>query len=114
MQGVEALLRWNHPKLGIVRPANFIPIAEDNGLIVPIGEWALRAACVQRKQWEKDGHTDFRVAVNVSPRQFREARFAQRVKEILEETDLAGEYLELEITESSIVEDVESVFSTLR
>lgn len=114
VQGVEALLRWNHPKLGIVRPANFIPIAEDNGLIVPIGEWALRTACLQRKQWEREGYTDFRIAVNVSPRQFREARFAQRVKEILEETDLAGEFLELEITESSIVEDVEGVFSTLR
>lgn len=112
--GVEALLRWNHPSLGLVRPTDFIPIAEDNGLIVPIGEWVLRTACLQRKQWESEGCTNFRVAVNVSPRQFRAARFAQRVKEILEEADMPGEYLELEITESSIVEDVEGVFSTLR
>lgn len=114
VRGVEALLRWNHPSLGLVGPGNFISIAEDNGLIVPIGEWVLRTACIQRKQWEADGYTNFRISVNVSPRQFRASRFAQRVKEILEETDMPGEYLELEITESSIVEDVEGVFSTLR
>ncbi len=114
LQGVEALLRWHHPKVGMVSPSEFIPIAEDNGLIIPIGDWVLRTACEQRKLWEAEGHPEFRVAVNVSPRQFREARYAHRVKEILEETGLPGELLELEITESSIVEETESVFATLR
>ncbi|WP_226536194.1 bifunctional diguanylate cyclase/phosphodiesterase [Fictibacillus halophilus] len=100
--GAEALLRWEHPEWGSISPAEFIPIAEETGLILQIGEWVLRGACLQNKQWQKDGFRELRVAVNISSRQFQQSDLVERVSEILKETGLAPEYLELELTESII------------
>jgi len=111
--GVEALVRWQHPQLGLVSPAEFIPLAEDNGLIVPIGEWVLRTACRQTREWQEKGFPALRVGVNVSARQFHEQHFAEIILEILEETGLAPEYLELELTESSIMSDAQATIDVL-
>jgi EAL domain-containing protein (putative c-di-GMP-specific phosphodiesterase class I) len=111
--GVEALVRWQHPQLGLVSPAEFIPLAEDNGLIVPIGEWVLRTACRQARQWQEKGLPALRVGVNVSARQFHQQHLAETVLKILEETSLAPEYLELELTESSIMSNAEATIDVL-
>jgi diguanylate cyclase len=102
MIGAEALLRWEHPEWGSISPAEFIPIAEETGLILQIGEWVLRGACLQNKKWQDDGFPQVRVAVNISSRQFQQSDLVERVREILKETGLAPEYLELELTESII------------
>jgi EAL domain-containing protein (putative c-di-GMP-specific phosphodiesterase class I) len=104
LMGVEALVRWQHPDRGLVSPAHFIPLAEETGLIVPIGEWVLREACRQQKLWLDAGKKVGKVAVNLSPRQFRQKNFPGKVEAILRETNLAAEYLELEITESCAME----------
>jgi len=104
LMGVEALVRWQHPDRGLVSPAHFIPLAEETGLIVPIGEWVLREACRQQKLWLDAGRRVGKVAVNLSPRQFRQKNFPGKVEAILRETQLAAEYLELEITESCAME----------
>jgi len=101
--GVEALVRWQHPQLGLLSPAEFIPLAEDNGLILPIGEWVLRTACRQNRDWQQRSFAAMRVGVNVSALQFQQPHLAARVLQILEETGLAPEYLDLELTESSIM-----------
>ena len=106
MTGMEALLRWNHPDLGIVSPAQFIPIAEETGLIGPIGEWVIRTACLQNKAWQVLGLPPVRVAVNLSPRQFTDENLPNSIASILEETGMAPDWLELEITESMIMHDV--------
>ena len=111
--GVEALVRWQHPQLGLVSPAEFIPLAEDNGLIVPIGEWVLRTACRQARQWQEKGLPALRVGVNVSARQFHQQHLAETVLKILEETSLAPEYLELELTESSIMSNAQATIDVL-
>jgi diguanylate cyclase len=98
--GVEALLRWEHPKMGTVSPTKFIPIAEEIGLIATIGEWVLRTACAQNKAWQEEGLPPIRVAVNLSLHQFREDNLVQMIEGILIETGLDPTYLELEITES--------------
>lgn len=98
--GVEALIRWNHPKLGLIMPNDFISIAEDTGLIIPIGEWVMRTACKQNKAWQEAGYEPMTMAVNVSIRQFMSRGFPVIVKRILDETKLEPQYLELEITES--------------
>jgi len=98
--GVEALLRWNHPEVGLISPADFIPIAEETGLIVTIGEWVLRQACRQLRQWQEEWHEPLIMAVNISIRQFMSGSFPGMVRSILEETGLEPQYLELEITES--------------
>lgn len=98
--GMEALLRWFHPVLGNVPPPKFISIAEETGLIVPLGEWVLRTACVQNKAWQDAGLQPMRVAVNLSIQQFQEEKFVSTVQNILQETGLDPHYLELEITES--------------
>lgn len=100
--GAEALLRWEHPEWGSISPAEFIPIAEETGLILQIGEWVLRGACLQNKQWQNDGFRDLRMAVNISSRQFQQSDLVERVRVILKETGLSPEYLELELTESII------------
>ncbi|WP_119154993.1 putative bifunctional diguanylate cyclase/phosphodiesterase [Caldimonas tepidiphila] len=105
--GVEALIRWQHPEFGLVPPARFIPLAEETGLIVPIGEWVLRTACRQNKAWQQQGLPPVKVSVNVSPRQFKEKSWTATVAQVLAETGLDPKYLELEITESLIMEDVE-------
>lgn len=103
--GVEALLRWNSPKLGMVPPADFVPVAEETGLIVPIGEWVLRTACIQAQTWQiAEGFSSLRMAVNLSPRQFADPDFVERIAVILRETGLRPELLELEITESLLMQ----------
>ena len=96
----EALLRWRHPEFGILAPDVFIPIAESRGDIIPIGEWVLKTACAQARSWHDDGIRDLRIAVNVSPIQFRQANFLSLVRQALAEAGLAPEYLELELKES--------------
>jgi diguanylate cyclase (GGDEF)-like protein/PAS domain S-box-containing protein len=102
--GVEALLRWNNPTLGPVPPRDFIPVAEDSGLIVPIGQWVLAEACRQTRRWHDAGHRDLRVAVNVSVRQFRRKGFCDVVQSALAHSGLSPRHLELEITESVLME----------
>ena len=103
--GVEALVRWQHPQLGLISPSEFIPLAEDAGLIVPIGEWVLRTACMQAQRWRDQGIAPIQIAVNISARQFHDQDFSQTVIRTLEETGLSPKYLELEVTESSIMQD---------
>ncbi|HVZ12860.1 MAG TPA: EAL domain-containing protein, partial [Bauldia sp.] len=114
MFAVEALVRWHHPELGIIQPAKFIPMAEESGLIVPLGDWVLREACRQNKAWQNAGMPPISVCVNVSARQFRERTWVSRVEEILKETGLAPEYLELELTESLLMHDVGQAIATMR
>jgi diguanylate cyclase (GGDEF)-like protein/PAS domain S-box-containing protein len=105
---LEALIRWRRGDEGLVYPARFIPLAEETGLIIPIGEWVLRSACQQMCRWAKDGHGDLRVAVNLSPRQFRQADMVATIRDILTETGANAHQLELEITESIAMQDPES------
>src|SRR6267143_3257603 len=98
--GVEALIRWQHPSLGMVSPVNFIPIAEETGLIIPIGQWVFETACAQSRRWRESGHANLRMAVNLSPRQFRQSDLVASVSKALESTGVAAEALELEVTES--------------
>ena len=112
--GAEALLRWRHPELGLVPPNKFIPIAENSGLIIPIGEWVLRTACAQARQWQDEGLPALPVAVNVSAVQFRQDRFLQVVTNVLDETGLAPRYLELELTEGLLLSNSEVMLSMLQ
>lgn len=109
----EALLRWHHPERGMVSPADFIPLAEETGLIVPIGDWVLRAACRQCKAWHDAGLPLLIVSVNVSARQFRERNWAAHVAAVLAEVGLDPRYLELELTESLIMQDVPGALATM-
>jgi diguanylate cyclase (GGDEF)-like protein len=103
--GAEALLRWRHPELGLVLPGEFLSLAENTLLIVPIGAWALRAACAQAAHWQSNGHPGFRIAVNVSPQQFQPGEFVATVRDALQETGLRADSLELELTERSLLHD---------
>lgn len=114
LSGVEALLRWDSAELGPLPPAEFVPIAEESGLIVPIGEWVLRTACEQARAWQLAGLRLPRVAVNVSVRQFATEGFAEVVGRVLRETALPASALELEITESVLMRDGEAAVATLR
>jgi diguanylate cyclase (GGDEF)-like protein len=111
--GAEALLRWWNPDLGAVSPARFIPVAEDTGLIVPIGKWVLKTACAQNVAWQRQGLPPISMAVNVSPRQFKDPRLLLDVREVLADTGMAPELLELEVTEGLIIQDVEQAMETL-
>ena len=111
--GMEALLRWKHPELGMVPPTQFIPLAEDTGLISPIGDWALATACRDAKRWRDLGFTDLRVAVNLSARQFRQSDLVQKVQSILLETSLDADGLELELTESMIMHNPQETIVAL-
>jgi diguanylate cyclase (GGDEF)-like protein/PAS domain S-box-containing protein len=106
--GAEALVRWQHPEKGLVPPGHFIPLAEESGLIVPIGEWVLEQSCILLSRWKIPTHdgSGFRLAVNVSPRQFRQADFVQRVGEILQETGADPRQLTLEVTEGLLIDDI--------
>ena len=105
--GMEALLRWQHPELGMLPPTRFIPLAEETGLIVPIGDWVLRAACRQNKAWQRAGLGYLRVAVNLSIRQFAQPNLVQSIAATLQETALEPHYLDIELTESLLMADVE-------
>lgn len=110
----EALVRWQHPDMGLISPADFIPLAEETGMIVPLGEWVLLAACAQNKAWQQAGLPLVRVAVNLSCQQFAERNLARVVEEVLEETGLAADYLGLEITESLMMRNVDASIAVLR
>ncbi|OES46320.1 bifunctional diguanylate cyclase/phosphodiesterase [Domibacillus iocasae] len=111
--GNEALIRWNHPSLGMISPAEFIPLAEETGLIVSIGEWVLRTACKQTREWQKAGFSEIGISVNLSPRQFQQANLIETVSEVLKETGLEPQYVELEITESIAMFNEEYVIAKL-
>ena len=95
---IEALARWHHPEFGMVPPTQFIPLAEETGLIVPIGEWVLRTACLQNRAWQEEGFPPMRVSVNFSPRQFQQLDLAEMVERVLADTGLEPRWLELEVT----------------
>ncbi len=112
--GMEALVRWQHPKQGLlIPPGGFIPVAEDSGLIVPLGAWVLHTACAQNKAWQTAGFKPVCVAVNLSARQFRQQDLVELVTRTLQETGLDAAYLELELTESMVMQDVETTIVTL-
>jgi diguanylate cyclase (GGDEF)-like protein/PAS domain S-box-containing protein len=111
---VEALIRWNHPTLGVIPPIKFIPLAEACGLIVPIGDWVLHEACRQNKAWQDAGLPSVNISVNISARQFREKDLVSRVVRALQISGLDGQFLELELTESLIMQDVASAVATMK
>ncbi len=110
--GAEALVRWQHPTRGLVPPAKFIPVAEDSGLILPLGEWVLKAACEQLRAWQRDG-IELQVAVNVSARQFQQRNLADIVMGVMAESGVDPQFIEIELTESAIMNDAEASISTL-
>lgn len=116
LAGFEALVRWNHPNRGLVSPVDFIPVAEETGLIVPIGMWMLREACRQTRAWQQSfpAHADLDVSVNLSARQLKDPTLPQQVEAILAETGLAPRYLKLEITESAMMEDAAAALQLLQ
>jgi diguanylate cyclase (GGDEF)-like protein len=114
LHSVEALLRWNHPERGLVSPDEFISVAEESGYIVPIGLWVLREACRQIKAWEHAGLDPPRVAINVAPVQFRQADFLRQLRQILREHAVSPSLIELELTESSLMENTDGIQRCLR
>jgi predicted signal transduction protein with EAL and GGDEF domain/FixJ family two-component response regulator len=111
--GVEALVRWRHPEHGIIPPNDFIPLAEETGLIVPIGAWVLRTACTQARAWHQQAGRSVRVAVNLSARQFKDENLAQTVLSVLNDTGLDARLLELELTEGTLMDDALATLATL-
>lgn len=112
--GMEALIRWNHPELGLVPPVQFIGLAEETGLIVPMGAWVIRTACAQSKAWERQGLGKFRMAVNVSVRQFAQPDLVEYIAAVLAETGLDPQSLEIELTESLVMNDVDRSIDILQ
>jgi len=112
--GLEALIRWHHPEMGDVAPADFIPLAEETGLIVPIGEWVLRHVCEQMSSWHQAGRAPLCVAVNLSACQFRQTMLRQLVRRILAESRISPAWLELELTESVIMDDIQTSSTVLK
>jgi diguanylate cyclase (GGDEF)-like protein len=113
ISGVEALLRWNHPDLGLLQPSRFIPLAEETGLIVPIGKWVLETACAQNMAWQRQGLPAIRIAVNLSPRQFADPNVLHDIRGALEKSGMPAQLLELEITESMVMQNVERTVRVL-
>jgi EAL domain-containing protein (putative c-di-GMP-specific phosphodiesterase class I) len=111
--GMEALIRWQHPDMGLIAPAAFIPLAEETNLIVPIGEWVLLTACAQNKAWQVAGFPPMRVTVNLSGNQFRQKNLAETIDKVLYNTGLDPQYLELELTESIIMQGEETTITML-
>ena len=114
INSVEALVRWRHPEIGMIPPGEFIPLAEGNGLIVPIGYWVLMSACRQIRTWQAAGHEHISVAVNLSALQFRQHDLLEQILQILKETGICPHQLELEITESTIMDNIDAAASTMR
>ncbi len=112
--GMEALLRWQDPELGMISPADFIPVAEEAGLIVPIGEWVLRQALRQNREWQQQGYPAIPISINLSPRQFRQKNLVEMVRSALIESDQPASLLELEITESTLMRDADETLGKLR
>ncbi len=112
--GLEALIRWQHPELGLVPPNQFIPVAEENGLIINIGKWVIKTACEQNIAWQKQGLSAVKIAVNLSGRQFQDRHLVTTISQILEETKLDPCYLEIEITESAALEDMGFAIAVLQ
>jgi len=113
VDSMEALLRWYHPEQGNVKPGLFIPLAEETGLVLPLGEWALIEACRQNKEWQDEGLRPLRVSVNLSAMQFKNRDLVEMVQHALDDTGLAAEHLMLELTETTIIESVEETIATL-
>lgn len=113
IQSVEALIRWEHPELGLVSPAKFIPLAEESGLIISIGEWVVNEACRINKSWQDAGYDPITVAVNISPKQFHHQDVAKMVTEALESNKLEPKYLKIEITETAVMDNVENAIKKL-
>ncbi len=114
LTGAEALLRWQHPTRGLVLPDEFVPLLDDTGLAVPVGEWVLRAACRQCRAWHDAGHGHLRVSVNVSPRQFQSRALVPGVRRALADSGLSPRFLGIELTENVLLNDTEQVFEQLR
>ncbi|MBF0438462.1 MAG: EAL domain-containing protein [Magnetococcales bacterium] len=112
--GVEALIRWKSPELGLVSPVNFIPIAEESDLISSIGDWVLRTACQQNMRWQEEGFAPIRMAVNLSARQFQNRDLPEKIRKVLQDTGLDPQYLELELTEGMFMRDVNETVITLK
>ncbi|ADG83495.1 bifunctional diguanylate cyclase/phosphodiesterase [Thermincola potens] len=112
--GMEALIRWKHPEKGLISPAEFIPVAEETGLIVPIGEWVLYTACMQNKYWQQKGYAPIRVAVNLSARQFQQRNLVSMIARVLKQTGLDPNCLELEITESVAMQNLENTIKLVK
>ena len=113
--GAEVLLRWDHPRRGQISPMQFIPLAEESGLIVPVGLWVLKAVCMQLREWQKDALTrDLTLSVNVSAKQFRQPDFALQVQRVLQESGAKPSHLKLELTESTVLENVEDTIAKMR
>jgi len=112
--GVEALIRWQHPEKGLVSPLEFIPLAEELGLILPIGAWVLRTACTDAMRWQSMGLPPIRMSVNISPIQFRDPELQKNIQAALATTGLPAAYLEIEITESTLMEDATRTLALMR
>jgi len=114
VNGVEALIRWQHPDLGLVSPLEFIPLLEETGLILPVGEWVIRTACRQTREWLDAGFPPLTMAVNLSARQFRQANLVEMIEQILHEFNIPPALLELELTESVVMDNIEETVETLQ
>jgi len=113
INAMEALIRWNHPEMGLISPADFIPVAEESGLILSIDDWVLRAACLKIKEWQNAGYPPVRVAINLSAAQFLQNNLIEKIDEILAETAVDPAYLELEITENMVMHDIQAAIDML-
>lgn len=112
--GMEALIRWNHATRGLILPGDFIPLAEETGLIIPIGEWVLKEACKQNRAWQDMGYGEFSISVNLSPKQLKQPNFVEKVRKILVETRLKPQWLCLEITESMAISNIDFSIKVLK
>ena len=113
MAGLSALLRWNHPEWGLQTPDKFLSYLEDTGLIIPVGEWVFNQACKDTKQLVMEGKTNIRTSVNISPLQFKSHSLASRIAEIIKFHDLEPKYIEIEITESTLMDNMETATQIL-
>lgn len=111
--GMETLVRWQHPEYGLINPGDFIPLAEETGIIIPLGEWVLRQACEQCKRWQDDGLGALRISVNISGRQFKNENLLEMVASVIQDTGIEAGLLELEITETTIIQDIEVTIDIL-